>query len=50
MLGRTFTSFDAFYETKHPENLLQFPLIMQEFEDRTLREIGENVFCCVCYY
>ena len=47
-VGRTFTRFDAFYETKHPENLLQFPLIMQEFEECTLREIRENVFCSVC--
>ena len=41
---RTFTRFDAFYETKHPDNLLQFPIIMQEFEERTLQEIKENVF------
>ena len=41
---RVFISFDAFYESKQPENLLQFPIILKEFERKTLEEIRKGVF------
>ncbi|KAK8820098.1 hypothetical protein WA577_006167 [Blastocystis sp. JDR] len=41
---RVFTAFDAFYESKHPENLLQFPIILKEFEKSILRQIEEGIF------
>ena len=41
---RVFTAFDSFYESKHPENLLQFPIILKEFEKSILQQIEEGVF------
>ena len=48
LLGRLFTRFDAFYESKHPENLLQFPIIMKAFEEMMLKEVEEKVMLFVC--
>ena len=42
--SRVFVAFDAFYESKHPENLLQFPIILKEFEGKLKKEISERVF------
>lgn len=44
LFSRVFTSFDAFYEMKKPENLLQFPIILKEFEQKTMNEIRAGVF------
>lgn len=44
LFSRIFTSFDTFYEMKKPENLLQFPIILKEFEEKTMKEIREGVF------
>lgn len=42
--SRVFISFDAFYESKHPENLLQFPIIIKEFENKIQKEIKDGIF------
>ena len=42
--SRVFIAFDAFYESKHPENLLQFPIILKEFEGKVKKEILDRVF------
>ena len=42
--SRVFIAFDAFYEKKHPENLLQFPLILKEFEEKIKEEMKEGIF------
>ena len=44
LFSRDFTSFDEFYEMKKPENLLQFPIILKEFEQKTMNEIRAGVF------
>ena len=49
LLGRLFTRFDAFYESKHPENLLQFPIIMKAFEEMMLKEVEEKIMSFVCF-
>ena len=42
--SRVFIAFDSFYESKHPENLLQFPIILKEFEEKMKKEIKEGIF------
>ena len=42
--SRVFISVDSFYESKHPESLLQFPIIIKEFEELVKKEIKEGVF------
>lgn len=42
--SRVFIAFDAFYESKHPENLLQFPIILKEFEEKMKNDMKSGIF------
>ena len=41
--SRTFILFDSFYESKHPDNLLQFPLLLKEFEAMMVDDIRSGI-------